>query len=165
MSVPCLLGGCRPLRNQAELCLQLHSCTHPQAGQTVITTWLLFQSATKTNTKSRTAEVKCGLYTCPAPAASCVQRPSCATQSATQPPVLRVPEGRNGQFPMGCRPVGGALTGMRVVQREDRCGQIDINGQRPRVARSSSGSSTDLQRTWHVAWAHRHGGFCGPPVQ
>lgn len=60
---------------------------------------------------------------------------------------------------------GWALTGMRVVQREGQCGHIDINGQRPRVAKSSSGSGTDLQRTWHVAWAHRHGGFCGPPVQ
>lgn len=32
-------------------------------GQTVNTTWILFQSATKINTKSKTVEVKLGLYT------------------------------------------------------------------------------------------------------
>lgn len=53
--------------------------------------WLLFQSATKTNTKSRTAEVKLGLYTCIGPAASRVQRPPCATQGATRPQVLLGP--------------------------------------------------------------------------
>lgn len=47
MSVPCLQGGCRLLRNQAELCLQLHSCTYSQMGQIVSTVLLLFQSANK----------------------------------------------------------------------------------------------------------------------
>ena len=152
--------------DQAELCLQLHSCTHPQMGQTVNTTWILFQSATKINTKSKTAEVKLGLYTCSGLCSLlCPETSTCCYSGCHTAQSWWAQKGKNGQFPMGCRPVGGAFTGMRAVQREGQCGHIDINGQWPKVARSSSGSGTDLQRTWHVAWAHRHGGFCGPPVQ
>jgi hypothetical protein len=30
---------------------------------------------------------------------------------------------------------------------------------------TEAAAAADLQRTWRMAWAHRHGGLRGPPVQ
>ena len=85
-------------------------------GQTVNTTWILFQSATKINTKSKTVEVKLGLYTRSGLVQPPVQRPPCAaTQGATQPPVLVDPgegrmdvEGLEGLLPWGQKDLGAS---------------------------------------------------------
>ena len=65
-------------------------------------------------------------------AAACAETSMCCYSGCHTAPSPGGPRrGKNGQLPMGCRPVGGALTGIMVVQREGQCGHKDINGQSP----------------------------------